>query len=101
MSPYEAQPTFTHRALVALHEAGLVRYWVQQNHDGLPQKAGLPQSAINEIHGAWYDPSNPVVAMNGSLRSDLFKEMLEWEEKTDLTLSMGTSMCGMNSDRVF
>lgn len=100
-SPYEAQPTFAHRSLVALHDAQFVHHWVQQNHDGLPQKAGFPQYAINEIHGAWYDPSNPVVAMNGSLRSDLFQDMLEWEEKSDLTISMGTSMCGMNSDRVF
>ena len=100
-SPMEAQPTFAHRALVALHEANFVKYWVQQNHDGLPQKAGLPQHAINEIHGAWYDPSNPVVAMNGNLRSDLFNDMLIWEKRTDLTLSLGTSMCGMNSDRVF
>ena len=39
--------------------------------------------------------------MSGSLRSDLFSDMLEWEQKCDLVLSMGTSMCGMNSDRVF
>lgn len=100
-SPYEAQPTYAHRALVALHDAQFIQYWVQQNHDGLPQKAGLPQHALNEIHGAWYDPSNPVVAMSGSLRGDLFSEMLAWEQRADLTLSMGTSMCGMNSDRVF
>ena len=39
--------------------------------------------------------------MKGNLRSDLFTALLEWEQKTDLTLSLGTSMCGMNSDRVF
>jgi hypothetical protein len=39
--------------------------------------------------------------MNGSLRSDLFADMLSWEQRSDLTLSLGTSMCGMNSDRVF
>mmetsp|Transcript_5247 Transcript_5247/g.8655 ORF Transcript_5247/g.8655 Transcript_5247/m.8655 type:complete len:527 (+) Transcript_5247:280-1860(+) len=100
-SPYEAQPTYAHRALVALHEASHVQYWVQQNHDGLPQKAGLPQHCLNEIHGAWYDPSNPVVAMNGNLREDLFADLLAWEQRADLTLALGTSMCGMNSDRVF
>jgi hypothetical protein len=100
-SPYEAQPTLAHHGVVSLYRSGFVKYWIQQNHDGLPQKAGFPQHAINEIHGAWYDPSNPVVAMNGSLRGDLFEEMLKWEEKTDLTISMGTTMCGMNSDRVF
>lgn len=100
-SPYEAQPTYAHRALVALYNAGVIKYWVQQNHDGLPQKAGLPQKNINEIHGAWYDPSNPVVPMAGALREDLFRDLLLWEQKADLALSMGTSMCGMNSDRVF
>ena len=70
-------------------------------YDGLPQKAGFPQYAINEIHGAWYDPSNPVVPMKGSLRTDLFQDLLSWEDRADLTISMGTTMCGMNSDRVF
>lgn len=84
-----------------MHKAGLVKYWIQQNHDGLPQKAGMPQESINEIHGAWFDPSNPVVPMNGQLRSDLYEDMEMWIERADLTLSVGTSMCGMNADRVF
>lgn len=42
--------------LVALSRAGYLKHWVQQNHDGLPQKAGYPQEHINEIHGAWFDP---------------------------------------------
>jgi hypothetical protein len=80
-SPYEAQPTLAHKALVAMHKAHYVHYWIQQNHDGLPQKAGLPQACINEIHGSWYDPSNPVVPMQGSLRGDLFSSLLHWEQK--------------------
>lgn len=39
--------------------------------------------------------------MSGNLRGDLFQRLLEWEDKTDLCLSVGTSMSGMNSDRVF
>jgi NAD-dependent SIR2 family protein deacetylase len=99
-SPFEAQPSFAHRSLVALHQAGHLKHWVQQNHDGLPQKAGFPQSDLNEIHGAWYDPSNPVVPMDGTLRADLIERMLDWEEKVDLCLALGTSMVGMNSDRM-
>merc|ERR1711998_786375 len=57
----DADPTFTHLALGALARAGLVHSWEQQNHDGLPQKAGVPQEMVNEIHGSWFDPSNPVV----------------------------------------
>lgn len=60
-SALDAQPTFAHHVLAALQRRGLLKYLVQQNHDGLPQKAGIPQMAINEIHGAWHDPSNPVV----------------------------------------
>lgn len=95
-----AEPTFAHYALSELYNQGVLKHWVQQNHDGLPQKAGYPQSALNEIHGAWFDPSNPVVPMNGSLRDDLHDWMLEEEERADLVLTMGTSLCGMNADRV-
>jgi len=100
LSPWEAQPTLAHRVLVAMYNAGHLKHWVQQNHDGLPQKAGFPQQEINEIHGAWYDPSNPVVPMTGTLRQDLIERMLDWEDRTDLCLSLGTSMVGMNADRM-
>jgi NAD-dependent SIR2 family protein deacetylase len=98
--PFEAEPTLAHRVLTSLHFAGHLKYWVQQNHDGLPQKAGFPQEFINEIHGAWFDPSNPVVPMSGKLRTDLFQALLDWEEKADLCLTLGTSLCGMNADRM-
>jgi hypothetical protein len=38
--------------------------------------------------------------MTGSLRDDLFARLEEWEEKCDLTLAMGTSLCGMAADCV-
>jgi NAD-dependent SIR2 family protein deacetylase len=101
LSGFAAQPTLGHRALAAMQREGFVQHWIQQNHDGLPQKAGLPQECLNEIHGAWYDPTNPVVPMKGSLRGDLFEDLVQWEHRADLTLSVGTSMCGMNADRVF
>merc|ERR1711879_940819 len=93
-----AEPTLGHRVLTELYHAGHLKNWVQQNHDGLPQKAGYPQHEINEIHGAWWDVSNAVVPMSGGLRDDLYDWMLEWQEKTDLCLAMGTSLCGMNAD---
>jgi len=99
-SPWEAQPTLAHRVLVAMFNAGQLKHWVQQNHDGLPQKANFPQEDLNEIHGAWYDPSNPVVPMSGTLRQDLIERMLHWEDCADLCLSLGTSMVGMNADRI-
>ena len=50
--------------------------------------------------GAWFDPSNPVVQFNQSLRGDLFERLLQSEEKADLCLCVGTSLSGMNADRV-
>jgi len=38
--------------------------------------------------------------MTGSLRGDYFEWLLEWETKADLCLSVGTSLAGMNADRV-
>ena len=78
----------------------LLRAWIQQNHDGLPQKAGVPQAVMNEIHGSWFDPANPVVKMSGTLRADLFEALLAAERDADLVLALGTSLCGMNADRV-
>lgn len=63
-------------------------------------QAGLPQEAINEIHGAWFDPSNPVVKMSGQLRSDLYSNLLKIEAEADLCLTLGTSLSGMNADRI-
>ena len=61
--------------------AGLVQDWVQLNYDGLAQKAGCPQEAVLEVgpallpqvHGSWYDPSNPVVKPKGKMRDDMFQ----------------------------
>jgi NAD-dependent SIR2 family protein deacetylase len=99
-SPFDALPTCAHKVMAMMHSHKHLHYWIQQNHDGLPQKAGYPQHDLNEIHGAWYDPSNPVVKMNGNLREDLFSDLLDWEQRSQLVLALGTSMCGMNADRV-
>jgi len=97
---HAAKPNLGHRTIAALAEKGLIWRFVQQNHDGLPQKAGVSQALMNEVHGAIFDPSNPVVKMTGNLRGDLFKDLLLCERKTDLVLTLGSSLAGMNSDRM-
>jgi len=96
-----AKPTIGHRTLVELWRQGHLQNWVQQNHDGLPQKAGFPQECINEIHGAWFDPSNPVVPMSGKLRTDLCEWLETATDEAELCMAIGTSMCGMTADDVF
>eukprot|EP00617_Octactis_speculum_P000667 CAMPEP_0185779466 /NCGR_PEP_ID=MMETSP1174-20130828/95886_1 /TAXON_ID=35687 /ORGANISM="Dictyocha speculum, Strain CCMP1381" /LENGTH=416 /DNA_ID=CAMNT_0028468639 /DNA_START=29 /DNA_END=1279 /DNA_ORIENTATION=+ len=96
----DAIPTYTHYALGALSKAGLLHGWVQQNHDGLPQKAGFPQESINEIHGSWYDPSNPVVKYSGTLKEEQYPWMVEDADTADLVLVLGTSLGGLNADQV-
>jgi NAD-dependent SIR2 family protein deacetylase len=98
-SPLEADPTVAHCIMAGLNRLNLLHGWVQQNHDGLPQKAGYRQEDINEIHGSWYDPSNPVVLYSGSLRGDLFKDMTTWAKTADLVLVLGTSLSGLNADQ--
>ena len=44
-----ALPNIGHRTFAALAKGGFVESWIQQNHDGLPQKAGFPQHRINEV----------------------------------------------------
>eukprot|EP01051_Picozoa_sp_SAG22_P010364 SAG22_NODE_930_length_6462_cov_4.402326_3_plen_526_part_00 len=95
-----ADPTYTHRALALLCKEGLVHSWVQQNHDGLPQKAGLPQEHINEIHGSWYDPSNPVVKYSGSLKDAEEQRMCNDAQTADLVIVLGSSLGGLYADEV-
>ena len=99
-NPFYASPSYSHNVLVSLEKEGLIHHYIQQNHDGLPQKAGFPQEKINEIHGAWFDPSNPVISFRGKLRTDFYNWMTEMEKKTDLCLCLGTSLSGMNADRI-
>jgi NAD-dependent SIR2 family protein deacetylase len=96
-SGFLAQPNVGHRVLADLHHAGFLKAVVNQNHDGLLQKAGFPQHAVNEIHGSWFDPSNPG---GNILRDDLFQNLLSWEKTTDLCLALGTSLSGLNADRL-
>jgi len=95
-----ALPTYTHHALYVLHKHGYISSWEQQNHDGLPQKAGYPQHAINEIHGSWFNPSNPVVKYSGSLHDEAFPRMTKDADTADLTLVLGTSLGGLTADMV-
>jgi NAD-dependent protein deacetylase/lipoamidase len=65
-SMQDAQPNAAHRAIAEWFHAGLVTGVVTQNIDGLHQRAGLPDSAVIELHGnahgvaclgcsAWFD----------------------------------------------
>ena len=96
----KAVPTLTHHVLVALEKKKFLKHWVQQNHDGLAQRAGYPQEKLNEIHGSWFDKKNPVVLMDDKLKPDLHRWLKEWAEKSDLVLAIGSSMCGMGADKV-
>jgi NAD-dependent SIR2 family protein deacetylase len=93
------EPTLSHCVMAELNRQNLLHGWVQQNHDGLPQKAGYRQEDINEIHGSWFDPANPVVKYSGCLRGDLCEDMETQAQTTDLVLVLGTSLTGLNADQ--
>lgn len=49
VTPLDAEPTLSHCVIARLVEKGLVVQVVNQNHDGLAQKAGVPEALVNEI----------------------------------------------------
>lgn len=55
---------------------------------------------MNEVHGSWFDPSNPVVKYSGSLQPELYQAMARDAQQADLVLVMGTSLSGLTIDGV-
>ena len=95
-----AAPTAAHHALVGLHRAGLVHSWVQQNTDGLAQKAGYPQEALNEVHGSRYNPANPAVKRSGTLKQEEERRLIEDAATADLVIVVDSSLSGQFTDDV-
>ena len=100
LSPMDASPSISHYVLAAMYNKGLIKAMVNQNHDSLPQKAGFRQSGLNDIHGSLFDPSNPVIKMTGTLRTDLVDNLNTLSSRCDMVLVLGTSLSGMNADRI-
>jgi NAD-dependent SIR2 family protein deacetylase len=96
----QVQPTLAHRVLSSMEKKNLLKHWIYLNHDGLAEKAGYPKNKLNEFHGSWFDPDNPVALTDDDLRPDLIRWLEEWKGKTDLCLVMGTSLAGMKADSV-
>lgn len=46
-----AKPTFTHRAITKLAKAGILKYCITQNVDGLHRRAGLSRDCHSALHG--------------------------------------------------
>ena len=96
----DLRPTHAHMILTRMHKAGMLHHWIQQNHDCLPQKAGFPQHAMNEIHGSWSDPSNRVINFSEHFREDLEEDLEEWRKRARVCLALGTSLSNMTADEV-
>jgi len=96
----QMQPTVQYHVCNSMYEKKYIKQFITQNHDGLAQKAGLPWSIVNEIHGSWFDKKNGVKMMDDRLDKKALQRFEEWREKSDLVIVVGTSLAGMNADRI-
>ena len=80
------EPTLAHRAIAALHAAGVVSRVITQNVDGLHQRAGLPDAAVSELHGSVFRetcgvPGGPARAPRSPRREEKKEKEYETNEK--------------------
>eukprot|EP00249_Psilotum_nudum_P020192 c27598_g1_i2 orf=1021-1890(-) len=48
---HQARPGLTHMSLVGLQRAGILKFIISQNIDGLHLKSGIPRDLLAELHG--------------------------------------------------
>ncbi|MFH4978750.1 hypothetical protein AB6A40_005459 [Gnathostoma spinigerum] len=97
-----ANPTLTHFAIVSLEQAGIVKFVITQNVDGLHVRSGFPLNRLAELHGNVFCEKcgncgrgklhDVTLDWMQPLPWDDYCQAVKFSRAADLSLCLGTSL---------
>ena len=77
ISNSDNKPSRLHYVLTTLQHQGIVSSWIQNGHDGCPQRAGFPCDMVAEVYNLWFQQGSVDFLQNELGKIDFEGDMVD------------------------